>query len=426
MQWFRGFSLGAGLTLGLFLGSSVGAVEVDTLIAEVLATIPADEIETPGSTAIPTALEKLLADSKGFGLDAAGIRAVRIRLMEGWLAARDPVKAEALARTLLGDAPLSERSRLALGLVQAWRLRAELATGEEIKTLPDPLEALKKLGEFDAVVQGRALAVKAVHQVKTSDLVAARKSLEEALKLMAQALPPERTPIYTDLILVMEKAKTPPTEIEAFLQSRRQDLAAAELLQTLLTEAQKLVGQKAPALIANRLDGVEGRIDLAQFADGKPVLVYFFATWSQACDIWSEKVIGTIGASKNVKVLGVSLDNADSKAAVAPYFLRLGNPFPVVGEGLGWDGELDEAWHVDAIPALVMIDGKGIVTATEIIQTSGLESLQRLKAAFTGVGAQLPKALDDAITASASTAAIAPTPMPATPPPPKTPASLIP
>lgn len=424
MRWIQGVFLRAGLTVGCALcAPSVLAVEVDTLIAEVLASIPADEIETPGSTAIPVALEKLLADAKGFGLDAAGVRAVRIRLMEGWLAAREPIKAEDLARTLLRDAPTSERSRLGLGLVQAWRQKAELASAEEIKNLSDPLEDLKKLGEFDAVVQGRALAVKAVQQMKMTDLVAARKSLEDALVLMAQALPPERTPIYTDLILVMEKAKTPPAEIEAILQSRRQDPAAAALLQTLLTDAQKLVGQKAPALAANRLDGITGRIDLTTYADDKPVLVYFFATWSQACDIWSEKVIGTIGASKNIKVLGVSLDNADSKAAVAPYFLRLGNPFPVIGEGLGWDGELDEAWHVDAIPALIMVDGKGIVTATEIIKPSGLESLQSLKAACTGVGAALPAALDAAISASASTAAIAPTP---SAPLPKAPATLIP
>lgn len=422
MRWIQGLSLSTGLTVCCALGSvSVMAVEVDTLIAEVLATIPADEIETPGSTAIPVALEKLLADAKGFGLDAAGVRAVRVRLMEGWLAAREPAKAEVLARTLLSDAPASERPRLGLGLVQAWRQKAEIASAEEIKILPDPLEDLKKLGEFDAVVQGRALAVKAVQQMKMTDLVAARKSLVDALMLMALALPQERTPIYTDLILVLEKAKTPPAEIEAILQSRRQDPAAAALLQTILTEAQKLVGQKAPALAANRLDGLQGRIDLATYADGKPVLVYFFATWSQACDIWSEKVIGTIGASKNIKVLGVSLDNADSKAAVAPYFLRLGNPFPVIGEGLGWDGELDEAWHVDAIPALIMVDGKGIITATEIIKPSGLESLQSLKAAFTGVGAALPAALDAAISASASTAAIAPAA-----PPPKVPATLIP
>jgi hypothetical protein len=43
----------------------------------------------------------------------------------------------------------------------------------------------------------------------------------------------------------------------------------------------------------------------------------------------------------------------------------MGITYPVLGEGLGWDSEIDDAWHVEGIPAVVLVGADGKVLAVE-------------------------------------------------------------
>ncbi|HEX3135930.1 MAG TPA: TlpA disulfide reductase family protein [Planctomycetota bacterium] len=115
-----------------------------------------------------------------------------------------------------------------------------------------------------------------------------------------------------------------------------------------------------------RVDGQEGEIDLASFA-GKPVLIDFFATWCKPCE-----TVAPIIASAAVKLkeqgvltIGVTLDTKQTLPNLPAFIAKMGITYPVLGEGLGWDSEVDDAWHVDGIPAAVLVSADGKVLAVE-------------------------------------------------------------
>jgi hypothetical protein len=47
------------------------------------------------------------------------------------------------------------------------------------------------------------------------------------------------------------------------------------------------------------------------------------------------------------------------------FIAKMGITYPIVGDSLGWDSEVDDAWHVDGIPAAILISPDGRVLAVE-------------------------------------------------------------
>lgn len=115
------------------------------------------------------------------------------------------------------------------------------------------------------------------------------------------------------------------------------------------------VGEAAPALRVPQLGG--GTIDLAGLK-GKPVWVYFMATWCPSCrdELPVMNGLGARYAKDGLVVLVV--DVREDEAQVAGFTSSLNLAMPV---GLDADGTAQEAWRAAALPVHFWVDKDGIV-----------------------------------------------------------------
>lgn len=121
----------------------------------------------------------------------------------------------------------------------------------------------------------------------------------------------------------------------------------------------ELLHKPAPLVTLAGLDG--RRVSTADFRDRKALIVTFWASWCGPCrmempllaDFYKKKA----QANTDLEVLAVSLDDDPQAAGIAATELKM--PFPVL---LDSARAAADAYQVQAIPTLIVIDKTGKVT----------------------------------------------------------------
>jgi thiol-disulfide isomerase/thioredoxin len=139
-------------------------------------------------------------------------------------------------------------------------------------------------------------------------------------------------------------------------------------LQQLATQA-KEQAQRMAELKSKPLDlkftALDGQsVDLAKLR-GKVVLVDYWATWCPPC---REQVPSVAAAyqkyhDKGFEVVGISLDQ--DKDALTSFIKDHGMAWPQYFDGKGWDNDISSKFGIDAIPAMWLLDKKGMVVTTD-------------------------------------------------------------
>jgi thiol-disulfide isomerase/thioredoxin len=114
-------------------------------------------------------------------------------------------------------------------------------------------------------------------------------------------------------------------------------------------------------------------VRLSEFADGKPTLLYFWATWCKACRKVQPKV--STFAEKyrgRIQVIGINIGGLDSVQAVSDYRKRNTITYPLL---LDRTNQVADAYGVVAIPAVIVLDRTGQIRFRDLAPPATLEDL---------------------------------------------------
>ncbi len=120
---------------------------------------------------------------------------------------------------------------------------------------------------------------------------------------------------------------------------------------------------------------IDGRV--ASLPRGRPVVVYFWATWCPVCKVQREAVAS---AARHVAVLSVAMQSGGPEE-VAAWARDRDWTVPTVADP---GGVLARAWGVRGVPTLFVLDGTGRIRFREVGYTTGWGI--RLRAWLAGAG----------------------------------------
>lgn len=124
----------------------------------------------------------------------------------------------------------------------------------------------------------------------------------------------------------------------------------------------------APELITTQIDG--NTINLEQFSEDKPVLLYFWASWCRICS-WVSPSVSSL--AEDYPVLGIALASGDDQR-VQQYMKAKDLSFPVVNDE---NGEISRSWAVNVTPSIFIVrDGE--IESVSTGYTSWLGMVARL------------------------------------------------
>ncbi|HEY8449706.1 MAG TPA: TlpA disulfide reductase family protein [Bacillota bacterium] len=135
----------------------------------------------------------------------------------------------------------------------------------------------------------------------------------------------------------------------------RQALPAAALAGIDLTPPAVEIGKEAPDFTLESLDGQA--VSLSAFR-GRPVLLYFWATWCSYCTETLPQLNEVYSRYSNQGLEVLAIDILESRDRVARAVSGLGLSFPVL---LDADARASKSYAVRATPTYVFIDRAGVV-----------------------------------------------------------------
>jgi len=152
-------------------------------------------------------------------------------------------------------------------------------------------------------------------------------------------------------------------ELEALVQADdadSQDKAAAEKMLKSLKATAELKSKP----LDMKFTAVDGReVDLAKMR-GKVVLIDFWATWCGPCVQELPNVLKAYKEfhQKDFEIVGISLDS--DKVKLESFVKDKGMDWPQFFDGKGWKNEIATTYEIHSIPAMWLIDQKGMVVDT--------------------------------------------------------------
>ncbi len=136
---------------------------------------------------------------------------------------------------------------------------------------------------------------------------------------------------------------------------------------------------RKPALESNALPQIEEKLlDGTYFRSkrtkGKPVIIYFWATWCPTCKLEAANIQSI---SKKYTVLTIAVESGDDKKVEA-YMKENSLDFKVLND---IDGTWAKKFKVEAYPTTFIYDGEGELKFTEVGYTTTAGLLARMKMA---------------------------------------------
>jgi thiol-disulfide isomerase/thioredoxin len=253
---------------------------------------------------------------------------------------------------------------------QLLQIQVKLARAQVAGLPPDRDAAERKLrmiaGAAHAPVGARAEASFILLQLRGSSLGEAPskesvKALDNEILAFIEKFPNDPRSQNLRFMRVDLHANSDPAKSNALLKELTgdKDPRVAQRAQARIKQQERA---KQPLdLKYTAVSGTE--VDLAKMR-GKVVLVDFWATWCGPCRAEVPNVVAAYKKyrEKGFEVVGVSLD--ESKDDILQYTKEQGMTWPQHFDGRGWKNEIAVKYGIQSIPAMWLVDKKGMIRST--------------------------------------------------------------
>jgi hypothetical protein len=187
-----------------------------------------------------------------------------------------------------------------------------------------------------------------------------RDTMLEMARAFAREFPSDRrvAPLLAEVASAFEDQ---PATAHVLLLEAQPRAATPELQARIADDLKRLAMVGKPLEMQwTALDGAH--VDLKNLR-GSVVLIFFFASWSPPSMAELDWVQQLAAGTDSTRALGICLDK--DPVAVPRTLAGHGITWPVYCDGLGWQGPLVRSLGINTLPALWLVDRKGILRALD-------------------------------------------------------------